>query len=125
VDEARAAGAPPVLVTPLARRVFDAGGMVRADLKPYADATRAVAAERKVPVVDLYARSVEELEKIGPEKAAGFGPPHPTRPGQVAGTHLSAAGPDARGRAVGRTRPVRRRANRLILPSSHTPEARQ
>lgn len=92
VDESRAAGATPVLVTPLARRVFDAGGKVRADLKPYADAAKAVATEKKVPLVDLYARSVEELERIGPGKVAGYGPPHPTRPGQVDGTHLSAAG---------------------------------
>jgi lysophospholipase L1-like esterase len=99
-DEARAAGATPVLVTPLARRVFGPDGKVRADQRPYAEAARAVAAEKKVPLVDLYARSVEELERLGPDKVKGYGPPHPTKPGEVDGTHLSADGAIATAKLV-------------------------
>jgi lysophospholipase L1-like esterase len=68
VDEARAAGAQPILVTSVVRRLFEADGKtVRGDLQPYAEAVRRVGAEKKVPVVDLYARSKEQIEKLGPE----------------------------------------------------------
>ncbi|HWU15442.1 MAG TPA: GDSL-type esterase/lipase family protein, partial [Caulobacter sp.] len=50
VAEARAAGARPVLVTPLSRRQFKDGGLVD-DLAPWADAVRAVAAETGTPLV--------------------------------------------------------------------------
>jgi lysophospholipase L1-like esterase len=68
VDEARAAGAQPILVTSVVRRVFDKDEKtLRPDLEPYAEAVRRVGAEKKVPVVDLYARSKEQIEKLGPE----------------------------------------------------------
>src|SRR5450432_1227076 len=44
IDEARRAGARPVLVTSIVRRVFEADGKIKADsLVPYVEATRAVA----------------------------------------------------------------------------------
>lgn len=98
-DEAATAGAKVVLVTPLARRIFDANGKVRTDLGPYAEAVRAVAKEKKLPVVDLYARSVEHLEAIGPEKAVVYNPPA-KEPGMVDRTHLSAAGAAATAKLV-------------------------
>src|SRR4051812_22937492 len=52
VDEARAAGARPVLVTPLTRRMFKAGKLQN-DLEPWAAAIRKVAAGKKVPLLDL------------------------------------------------------------------------
>ena len=42
VDEARAIGAEPVLITSMARRTFD-NGKIRHDLEPYAEAVRKVA----------------------------------------------------------------------------------
>ncbi len=56
VDEARAAGAIPVLVTPLTRRQF-ARGQLLDDLAPWAEATRTLAQELQVPLIDLHARS--------------------------------------------------------------------
>ena len=52
VKEARAAGAKPVLITPLTRRMFK-NGELRGDLGPWADAAARVAAELDVPLVDL------------------------------------------------------------------------
>jgi hypothetical protein len=52
VDEVRATGATPVLITPLARRSFRKGKVTN-DLAPWADTTRNVAREAGVPVLDL------------------------------------------------------------------------
>ncbi|WP_355585652.1 rhamnogalacturonan acetylesterase [Xanthomonas cannabis] len=65
VAEARAAGAVPVLVTPLTRRHFERGQLLD-DLAPWAQATRAVARELQVPVVDLHARSRALVQGMGP-----------------------------------------------------------
>ncbi len=68
VDEARAAGAEPILITSLVRRVFDKDNVhLRVDLEPYAEAVKKVGAEKKVLVLDLHARSKEQIEKLGPE----------------------------------------------------------
>jgi lysophospholipase L1-like esterase len=67
IDEARAAGAKPVLVTSITRRVFDADGRLKTDsLAPYIEAVRAVARETNVPLMDLYALTRVEAEKLGP-----------------------------------------------------------
>ncbi|WP_355582443.1 rhamnogalacturonan acetylesterase [Xanthomonas cannabis] len=65
VAEARTAGAVPVLVTPLTRRQFERGQLLD-DLAPWAQATRAVARELQVPVVDLHARSRALVQGMGP-----------------------------------------------------------
>lgn len=90
VKEAREIGAQPVLVTSVARRVFD-NGKLRGELKPYADAMKQAAADEKVPLVDLFSRSVILLQELGPEKADEFNPPHP-KPGVTDRTHLNAKG---------------------------------
>jgi lysophospholipase L1-like esterase len=92
VEEARAAGAKPILVTSLVRRTFTPEGKITSSLTPYADAVKAVGKELKVPVVDLHARSAELVERLGPEKAQEFGPPHPTLAGKFDGTHLNEKG---------------------------------
>jgi lysophospholipase L1-like esterase len=71
VAEARAAGARPILVTPLTRRQFT-GGRLSNDLLPWADAIRHVAAEMNVPLIDLNARSAEAVQALGPALAARF-----------------------------------------------------
>ena len=89
VDEARAIGAVPILVTSMARRTFDKG-KIRGELAPWAEAARKVAAEKKVPLVDLFARSVALLEKISPEASASWDPT--TKDGKPDHTHLSPKG---------------------------------
>ncbi|WP_211161753.1 rhamnogalacturonan acetylesterase [Xanthomonas campestris] len=65
VAEARAAGAVPVLVTPLTRRQFERGQLLD-DLGPWAASTRAVARELQVPLIDLHARSRALVQGMGP-----------------------------------------------------------
>lgn len=64
VAETRAAGAVPVLLTPLSRRIYK-NGRIDNDLAPWAAATRAVARELDVPLVDLNALSLAELDRMG------------------------------------------------------------
>ena len=56
VIEAKQTGAIPILVTPLTRRMFK-DGVLKNDLVPWADAIRKIAAEEKVPLLDLNAAS--------------------------------------------------------------------
>lgn len=65
VEEVRAAGAKPVLVTPIVRRQFENGKLVN-DLEPWAQATRKIAAEMNVPLVDLNRTSFEAVQAMGP-----------------------------------------------------------
>ncbi len=76
VEEARAIGAKPVLVTPLTRRQWDPEhpGKIKSSLAPYAEEVRKIAAEKKVPLVDLQTRSIELCESLGPEKCLEFSP---------------------------------------------------
>ena len=71
VAEARAAGAIPILVTPLTRRYFKDGQITR-DLDPWADAVRKVAKELNVPLVDLNARSAAIIQAMGPVLAGHY-----------------------------------------------------
>lgn len=71
IDEAIAAGARPVLVTPVARRIFDQG-RARTSLTPYAEATKRVAAEKKVPLVDLHAMSFRIFDERGDAATADW-----------------------------------------------------
>jgi lysophospholipase L1-like esterase len=68
VEEARTAGIKPVLVTPLTRRFFEADGKIHSDLTAHAETMKKVAAEMKVPVIDLQRDSISYLDDIG-EKA--------------------------------------------------------
>ncbi len=76
VDDARAAGARPVLVTPLTRRQWDKDnpGKIKSTLEPYAEDVRKIAADKKVPLVDLHARSIEQCEQLGRERCYEFSP---------------------------------------------------
>lgn len=49
IDEARARGAHPVLVTPTQRRSFDANGHIRDTHEDYPEAMRWLAAKENVP----------------------------------------------------------------------------
>jgi lysophospholipase L1-like esterase len=71
VDDVRAMGAVPVLVTSLSRRTFQDGKVVE-DLKEYAKATRELGAKDGVAVVDLNAISTAMLNRMGQEQADTF-----------------------------------------------------
>jgi len=71
IEEARAAGAQPVLVTSIVRRTFTADGKIKPDsLLPYVEAVRELAAAQKLPLIDLYSLTVAQAEKLGPEGCA-------------------------------------------------------
>ncbi len=68
VDEVRAAGGTPLLLTPLTRRSFKAG-QLQNDLVPWADAIRKVAADKGVQVLDLNALSAAAVQAMGEDAA--------------------------------------------------------
>jgi pectinesterase len=88
VDDVRAIGGKPVLVTSLTRRNFDksGNGKLTPSLVPYVEAMKRVAAEKNVPLLDLHADSVALCEKIGPEETAKF---NPVKDGKPDTTHLA------------------------------------
>ncbi|HSX64450.1 MAG TPA: rhamnogalacturonan acetylesterase [Pseudoxanthomonas sp.] len=92
VEEIRAAGAQPVLLTPLTRRQFKDGQLID-DLGPWAEAVRQVATSMNVPLVDLHARSRDAVQGMGPVQAMRFAQ-LPAAPEQVsaaqAGTTIGA-----------------------------------
>jgi len=101
VDETKAAGVKPVLVTSLSRRQWGQDGKIRSSLQERADVVKAIAAEKQVPVIDLHARSVEYYEKEGKEKILEISPLKNADPGNpggdtsgqaVDGTHLNEKG---------------------------------
>lgn len=95
VDDARAIGAKPILVTPLVRRQWDKShpGKVKSSLEPYAEEVRKIAREKKVPLVDLHARSIELCEKLGPDKCLEFSPKRVSEGKETYdGTHLNSKG---------------------------------
>jgi pectinesterase len=97
VEDARAIGAKPVLVTPLTRRQWqkDNSGKINPGLQPWADVVKKVAAEKNVPVVDLHARSIELCESYGPKGCEFFCPVKGTNAnGKLTydGTHLNSKG---------------------------------
>ena len=90
VDEARAIGAKPVLITSLTRRIFDksGNGKLAPSLVPYVEAMKKLAAEKHVPLVDLHALSVAYCEKIGPVETAKLN--SVLKNGKADTTHLNA-----------------------------------
>jgi lysophospholipase L1-like esterase len=68
VAEVRAAGATPVLVTPLTRREFR-DGKLHNTLASWSDQVRAVAKAEGVALVDLNALSAAQTQKMGAETA--------------------------------------------------------
>ncbi|HWT50609.1 MAG TPA: rhamnogalacturonan acetylesterase [Caulobacter sp.] len=100
VEEVRAAGGKPILVTPLTRRQFR-DGKLQDDLGPWAEAVRKVAAETNTPVVDLHARSQAAVQAMGPVEAMKFAqrppPPEVIEAAAKTGTTTSANPPAAAG----------------------------
>ncbi|HXW07134.1 MAG TPA: rhamnogalacturonan acetylesterase [Vicinamibacterales bacterium] len=98
VDETRAMGAIPVLVTSLVRRVYDRDGTIRTTQTPYVEAVRALAKEKAVPLVDLHAISLHDAEHAGDDVWADLSPKDEA--GAVDRTHLNAKGSEVVGRML-------------------------
>jgi acetyl esterase/lipase len=92
VDEARAIGAKPILVTSLVRRQWDksSSDKINSSLVPYVETVKQIAAEKKVPLVDLHASSKTLCEEWGKEKCYTFSPVKGTN--GFDNTHLNATG---------------------------------
>lgn len=68
ISEARKRGANPVLITPIARRLFDGQGNFRPGSHgAYPEAVRIVGGEENVPVADLTALTEAYLSQLGDE----------------------------------------------------------
>jgi lysophospholipase L1-like esterase len=76
VDDAKAIGAKPILVTPLCRRQWDKEnpGKIKSTLEEHAAEVRKIASEKNVPLIDLHERSKEYYEKAGKEACEKFSP---------------------------------------------------
>lgn len=93
ITQARNSGAYPVLITPLARRSFDADGKMMDTHAPYPQAMKELAERENVPCIDLDAISRKEIEQMGQEASrqffmnfkAGIYPNYPT--GKQDNTH--------------------------------------
>jgi lysophospholipase L1-like esterase len=86
VDEVKAAEARPVLITSLTRRIFR-NGKVEDSLRPWAEATRKVAEDAGVPVLDLHSESLAAVQKMGPVEANTLAQAPP--PPEIAATAAS------------------------------------
>jgi lysophospholipase L1-like esterase/pimeloyl-ACP methyl ester carboxylesterase len=84
VEEARAVGAQPILVSPMTRRRF-VNGSIESILTPYAEAARSVAKKTGTPLIDLHPRSVDLFNSLGDTRGAELNPPGDR-------THFSAKG---------------------------------
>jgi lysophospholipase L1-like esterase len=104
VDEARAAGIKPILVTPVARRYWQDDGTIKDDLGPKIAAMRQVATERKVPLMELHERAVELYRKTGRKESETWGLPKPDSKDPkltvLDKTHFNAVGSAAMGRVA-------------------------
>ena len=91
VDEARAIGAKPVLVTSLVRRQWNASGdgKITSSLEPYVAAVKRLAAEKHVPLLDLHTDSKALCEQLGQERCNLLSP---LVSNKVDNTHLNAKG---------------------------------
>ena len=68
IDEAREKDAKPVLITPIARRLFDAHGQfLPGSHGVYPEAVRQLGEELQVPVADLTAITEDFLAQLGDE----------------------------------------------------------
>lgn len=65
----QAAGLRPVIVTSVERRFFEPDGSLKLTLKDYVDAAKSVAAEFRLPVVDLNEASRQLYLQLGPQQA--------------------------------------------------------
>jgi DNA sulfur modification protein DndE len=99
IDEAQARNAQVILVTSIRRRQFDDDGKLEETLGDYPAVARAVAQEKKIPLVDLNALTAALLNDVGVEASTSLymhATPgqYPNLPpeGKQDNTHLQMAG---------------------------------
>jgi len=98
VNETRARKAHPVLITPVARRKFNAAGELEDTHAIYAELVRTVASEQAIPLIDLDRQSQALLRQLGPNAskllfnhlAPGEHPNYPS--GRTDDTHFNELG---------------------------------
>lgn len=102
VEDVRAIGATPILVTSLVRRLYKEDGTIRTTQTPYVEVVRALAAEKKVPLIDLHAISLADAENAGDDVWADLSPrvEQGNEKGQVDRTHLNPKGSEVVGGMV-------------------------
>lgn len=104
VDEARAAGIKPILVTPVSRRYWQDDGLITDDLIKKVAAMRQVAADKKVPLMELHERADDLYQKVGKALSETWGLPKPDPKDPkvtiLDKTHFNAAGSAAMGAVV-------------------------
>jgi lysophospholipase L1-like esterase len=93
VDDVRAIGAVPVLVTSLSRRTFRDGKVVQ-DLTEYANATKEVGAKNDITVIDLNAISTRMLNGMTQAQADRFDKNADPETGKLAASPAASAAPD-------------------------------
>jgi polygalacturonase len=102
VTEARARGAKPILLTSLTRRRFGKDDKISSDLTPYADAVKKVAAQMRVPLIDLHALSIALIDSMGRKASDALGKMKPDGKGgeEMDYTHLGEKGSQLIGKLV-------------------------
>lgn len=98
ITETRAKKATPILLTPVARRKFNAQGVIQGTHDQYSELVRKVAAEQQVPLIDLDKESQALVQQYGPDDskflydyvAVGENPNYPQ--GKSDDTHFSELG---------------------------------
>lgn len=101
VNETRAAGAKPVLVTPLIRRYFkepENPNRIVSNLVPWSDIVQGIARDKNVPLIELHDRSKALCEEMGRDGVKLISPVKLN--GKYDGTHLNSAGYVPFGRLV-------------------------
>ena len=69
ITETKNKKAIPVLLTPVTRRQFDSAGHIKETHQLYSELVRQVARQYNVPVIDLDDKSMELVQKFGPENS--------------------------------------------------------
>jgi lysophospholipase L1-like esterase len=102
VQEARAHGITPVLVTPLTRRYYGADGQIHSDLLAHSAAMKKVAAEEHVSVIDLQTDSIAYLDTLTEAQGQALGITKKDAQGNIIPdkTHLNVQGSYVFGRIV-------------------------
>jgi lysophospholipase L1-like esterase len=104
IDEARAAGIKPILVTPVSRRYWQDDGTIKDDLLLKVEVMHKLAAEKKVPLMELHERAVDLYLKIDKKVSDSWGlpKPDPANPSVTIldKTHFNAEGSAAMGKVV-------------------------
>lgn len=119
VNDVRAAGAIPVLVTPLTRRSFK-NGSLQNDLEAWSEMVRVVAREMDVPLVDLSAVSVAAVQAMGPVEAISLAetmPPQEVIDAAKTGTTIGAPKPPTPAAPVAPAAPASTEV--LVTPQGH------